>query len=197
MIGFLRTGAGPMPKVRLDGPRVFLRPPRARDWKAWAALRYESRDFLRPWEPSWPSDALTRGAFVRRIRRQAADWHADQAYSFLMFAQIDRALLGGLGLSNVRRGVAQMGSLGYWIGERHARQGYMTEGVLAVLAFAFRHLGLHRVEAVCLPTNEASRRLLAGAGFHEEGCARAYLRIDGQWRDHLFYGILREDFGLE
>ena len=197
MIGFLRTGASLMPKVRLDGPRVYLRPPRPRDWKIWASLRGESCDFLKPWEPTWPPDALTRSAFLRRINRQAADWHSDSGYNFLMFSQIDQAMLGGIGLSNVRRGVAQMASLGYWIGERHARQGYMTEGVLAVLAFAFRHLGLHRVEAVCLPANEASRRLLAVTGFTEEGRARAYLRIDGEWRDHVTYGILRGDFGLE
>lgn len=186
-----------MPKVRLDGPRVYLRPPRSRDWKIWATLRGESREFLKPWEPTWPADALTRGAFLRRISRQASDWHGDQGYNLLMFSHVDQAMLGGIGLSNVRRGVAQMASLGYWIGERHARQGYMTEGVVAMLAFAFRHLGLHRVEAVCLPDNEASRRLLATTGFTEEGCARAYLRIDGEWRDHVSYGILREDFGLE
>ncbi len=193
MIGFLRSGLPTLPAVRLEAERIYLRPPRGRDWRAWAALREESRTFLAPWEPTWPADALLRGAYSRRLRRQHADWRNDEGYSFLVIRKRDEALLGGIGLSNVRRGVAQMASLGYWIGERYARQGYMTESARAVLGFAFRHLGLHRVEAFCLPNNEASRHLLEAVGFHREGYARAYLRIDGAWRDHVLYAVLRED----
>ena len=194
MIGFLRTGANALPPVRIEAERVYLRPPRTRDWRSWASLRDASRAFLTPWEPSWPSDALTRSTFVRRLRRQANDWRQDEGYAFFLMHKSDDTLLGGVSLSNIRRGVAQMASIGYWIGECHARQGYMTEGVCAGLAFAFRDLGLHRVEAVCLPHNEASRRLLETVGFCREGYARAYLRIDGDWQDHLTFAILREDF---
>ena len=123
-------------------------------------LRGESRAFLTPWEPTWSADALTRDAFHRRLARYAADWRQDQGYSFLLFRLEDDALLGGIGLTNVRRGVAESASLGYWTGERHARQGYMTEGLQLMLAFAFQRARLHRVEAACLPHNEASRGLL-------------------------------------
>jgi len=193
VIGFLRSGLPTLPAVRLDAERIYLRPPRARDWRAWAALREESRDFLAPWEPTWPPDALVRAAYIRRLRRQQADWRNDEGYSFLIVRRGDDVLLGGIGLSNVRRGVAQMASLGYWIGERFARPGYMTEAGRTTLGFAFRHLGLHRVEAFCLPTNEASRHLLEAIGFVREGYARSYLRIDGAWRDHVMYAVLRED----
>lgn len=195
MIAFLKTGNNGMPQVRLDAPRIYLRPPRAGDWQEWAALRAESREFLRPWEPTWPADALERGAFNRRLRRQATEWRNDEGFSFLTFDKADDTLVGGLGITNVRRGVAQMASIGYWTGRPYVRRGYMTEAVRAALEFAFSQLGLHRIEAACIPANLASKGLLQKLGFRAEGEARNYLRINGQWRDHLLYAILREDLG--
>ena len=178
---------------RLDAARVFLRPPRNRDWRAWAELRAASREFLMPWEPSWSVDALSRSAFRRRMRQTAIEWHADEGYGFLIFRQSDHALLGGINLSNVRRGVAQSASLGYWVGAPHARQGCMTEALTCLLPFVFDRLGLNRVEAACLPHNAASRGLLLKIGFREEGYARQYLRINGNWQDHVLYALLRSD----
>ena len=100
-------------------------------------------------------------------------------------------MLGALTLSNVRRGVAQMATLGYWIGAPFARQGYMTDALQALLPFAFDHLHLHRVEAACLPRNDASIALLRRAGFEQEGLARSYLKINGAWQDHLLFARLR------
>ncbi|MDB5409172.1 MAG: rimJ [Rhodospirillales bacterium] len=185
------------PPLRLVGKRVFLRPPERADWAAWSALRHESRDFLTPWEPSWPSDALGRAAYRRRLARYAMDWRTDQGYSFFVFRPGDDALVGGIGLSNVRRGVAETASLGYWIGERYARQGYMTEALAQSLEFAFLRLRLHRIEAACLPTNGPSRGLLLKCGFREEGYATKYLCIDGKWQDHVLFGLLREEWRTE
>ena len=195
MIAFLKPGGvAPVP-VRVEASRIYLRPPRPADWKAWAALREVSRAFLKPWEPTWPADALDRGAFGRRLRRQAGEWRADEGYSFLVFRKADDELLGGIGITNVRRGVAQMASIGYWVGGPHARKGFMTEAVRATVDFAFGELGLHRGEAACIPDNIASKGLLEKVGFVHEGVARAYLKIDGTWRDHLLYAIVREDLG--
>ncbi len=194
VMGFFRSGLGGLPAVRLDGPRVYLRPPRLRDWKAWATLRQESRAFLTPWEPSWPEDALSRAAYLRRLRRSILEWRHDESYAFLVFSMADRGLLGGITVSNVRRGVCQTATLGYWIGERHARQGLMTEAARLAVRFGFHDLGLHRIEAACLPTNIPSQRLLTRVGFSQEGYARAYLRIDGAWRDHLLFAMLESDF---
>jgi len=178
---------------RLEGPRVYLRPPAQKDWRAWAELRGESRDYLTPWEPTWPYDALTRRAYRRRLAAYKAELRQRISYSFLIFRREDDALLGGATLSNVRRGVAQAASLGYWSGARFSRQGYMTESLAAVLKFALYDLGLHRVEAACLPDNAASKSLLLRSGFHDEGFAREYLRIDGRWQDHLLFSVLRAD----
>ncbi|WP_234703793.1 GNAT family N-acetyltransferase [Rhodospirillum centenum] len=182
------------PAIRLDGEAVFIRPPQARDWRDWADLREASREFLTPWEPTWPPDALSRPAFLRRVRRQAVEWREDEGYSFLVFERGTEALVGGIGLSNVRRGVAQMGTMGYWVGRPYARRGYTSEAARLVLGFAFGQLGLHRVEAACLPSNIPSQGVLEKAGFSREGYARGYLRIDGKWADHVLFGILRDDW---
>ena len=175
---------------RLSGDRVFLRPPERSDYEAWASLRAGSRDFLSPWEPSWPPDALSRANFRARVARYAEDWRTDQAYNFFIFAR-DETLIGGIGLSNIRRGVSETASLGYWVGEPFARQRYMTSALPLVVDFAFERLGLHRLEAACLPSNAPSRSLLARAGFQQEGYAREYLCIAGKWQDHLLFGVLR------
>ncbi len=190
---FQRFRKGQVRGLALAGERVYLRPPVQRDWRAWSGLRAESRDFLVPWEPTWAYDALTRGAFRRRLKTYRAEMRQGVTYSFLIFRRVDDVLLGGITLSNLRRGVAQSATLGYWIGAPHARQGYMSEALAAVLEFAFTRLGLHRVEAACLPNNEASRRLLLKSGFREEGYARQYLRINGRWQDHQLFAVLRED----
>jgi len=175
----------------IDGDNIFLRAPQIADFGEWAALREQSRDFLTPWEPTWPDDDLTRSAFRRRLRRYSEDMRGDHAYPFLLFRKSDNALLGGLTLTNIRRGVAQTGSLGYWAGAPFAGQGYMTRGVAALIPFAFDALRLRRIEAACIPTNEPSIRLLERNGFKREGYAREYLCINGTWQDHLLYGRLK------
>jgi ribosomal-protein-alanine N-acetyltransferase len=178
------------PELAIKGQNVLLRPPLMSDHEEWAALREESRDFLTPWEPIWPADDLTRAAFRRRLKRYDEDQRTDQSYALLVF-KVDEELVGGITLANVRRGVAQAGSIGYWVGARHARQGHMTAAMRALIPFAFDSLRLHRLEAACIPTNAASIALLEKTGFQREGFAREYLCINGVWADHLLYGRLR------
>lgn len=194
MIRLIPDGLLSPPPLRVDGPNVFIRPAQPRDWKQWAEIREASREFLVPWEPTWPPDALTQTAFNRRLRRQAAEWRDDETYSFLTFEQRTELVVGGIGLTNVRRGVAQMGSMGYWAGRPYARRGYTSEAARLMLSFAFGQLGLHRVEAACLPSNQASSGVLEKVGFTKEGYARAYLRINDKWADHVLYAILRDDW---
>jgi ribosomal-protein-alanine N-acetyltransferase len=177
----------------VEGEGIRLRPPRRADYQEWAELRSRSRTFLQPWEPTWPSDDLTRTAFRRRLEAYARERAAGSAYRFLIFRSEDERLVGGLSLSNIRRGVAQMATLGYWAGEPYAGRGYTTGAVKASLRFSFKTLGLHRVEAACVPENDRSRRVLEKAGFEYEGQARAYLRIDGVWRDHLLFARVAEE----
>jgi ribosomal-protein-alanine N-acetyltransferase len=176
--------------LRLEGQSVRLRPHRSSDYAEWMALRQASRDFLRPWEPTWPVDDLTRGAYRRRLTAYAQDMERGLAYPFLVFRRSDEAMVGGITLSNIRRGVAQMGSIGYWVGEPFTRRGYTVDAVRAVTTFCFDRLRLHRVEAACIPTNLPSQAVLRRAGFEQEGLAHNYLKIDGAWRDHLLFGLI-------
>lgn len=183
------------PVVR--GKGVILRPPRAGDHEAWAALRLESQAYLQPWEPTWPEDDLTRAAFKRRLTIYSREMEAGNAWPFFIFREPDRALVGAITLSNVRRGVAETGTLGYWIGRRFAGQGHATAAVRAMIAYAFDELRLHRIEAACVPANAASRRVLEKAGFDLEGRARAYLKINGAWADHLLFGCVDDGAGRD
>jgi len=179
------------PGLTLEGEGVRLRPPRMHDFTEWAALRQQSRAFLQPWEPSWPSDDLTRNAFRRRLALYQRDQDLGLGYAFFTLRQYDDALLGGITLRNILRGVAQNGAVGYWIGEPYARKGYTLAAVRLLTRFAFDRLGLHRLEAACCPENEASAHLLTKAGFDSEGHAKGYLKINGVWRDHLLFGMVR------
>jgi ribosomal-protein-alanine N-acetyltransferase len=177
----------------LQGNGIMLRYPQMSDYAQWSALRGESRAFLSAWEPVWAADELTRTAFRRRLRRYQREIRNDLAYPFLVFRKEDNALMGGCTLTNVRRGVTQSAAIGYWIGVPYARQGYMYAAIRLMLPFVFEMLGLHRLEAACIPENEASRNLLMKVGFREEGRARRYLQINGEWRDHILFALLEDE----
>jgi ribosomal-protein-alanine N-acetyltransferase len=192
-MAFFRTVGFAETSPSLDGEGVMLRLPQMADFEEWAELRAGSREFLTPWEPSWPADDLTRGAFRRRLKRYAEDWRSDASYAFFVFRKTDNGLVGGLTLASIRRGVAQAGSVGYWMGLPFVRRGHMTAAVKAVLPFSFGTLRLHRVEAACIPTNTPSIRLLERCGFAREGYARQYLCINGIWQDHLLFARLKDE----
>ena len=182
----------PDPALHLEGDGVRLRPPRMADHGAWADLRRESRSFLQPWEPTWPADDLTRAAFRRRLSIYGRDLEGGYGFPFFVFDPAGE-LVGGVNLRDIKRGVSQSGAVGYWAGARFTRRGHTLAAVRAVARFGFGRLGLNRLEAACVPENEASRRLLERAGFAHEGLARGYLKIDGRWRDHLLFGRIRSD----
>ncbi len=192
-MAFFRLSPIPDDTPAIRGAGLVLRTPRMEDFDAWARLREQSRDFLTPWEPLWPEDDLTRSSFRRRLRRYAEEIRSDTAYPYLIFRASDRALLGGITVGQIRRGVAQAGTLGYWMGAPFAGQGIMTRAVGLLLDAAFDDLRLRRVDAACVPTNTASVRVLERNGFTREGFARQYLCIAGRWEDHLLYAVLRGD----
>lgn len=192
-MALFRIGSPGDAAIQIRGDGLSLRQASGHDYPAWASLREASRDFLTPWEPIWPADDLTRSAFRRRVRRYDEEIAADEAYPLLIFREGDGRLIGGLTLGNIRRGVAQSATLGYWMGAPFAGHGYMTRAVAAACLFGFETLRLHRIEAACLPSNTPSRRLLERNGFRQEGLARAYLKINGAWEDHLLFALLESD----
>jgi ribosomal-protein-alanine N-acetyltransferase len=180
-------------KLTLETERLTLRPPVHADFNAWSSLRHESRDFLTPWEPAWADDHLSRRAFTNRVYWASRSVSSGTALPLFMFRRQDDRIVGAITLDNIRRGPAQAGTLGYWIGAAFARNGYMSEAIGAVLHHAFERMDLSRLEAACLPENVASRGLLERAGFKYEGVAQSYLQIAGRWRTHVLYAALRTD----
>ncbi len=177
---------------RLEAERIVLRLPSHSDFGAWTALRSESRDFLVPWEPVWSPDHLSRKSFTNRVYWAARTSKAGTAFP-LFLVRRDGVLLGAITMDNIRRGPAQSATIGYWIGQRHARNGYMREAIGILVHHAFTTLDLSRIEAACLPENAASRGVLEKSGFKYEGVAQSYLQINGRWRNHVLFANLRGD----
>lgn len=183
---------------KLESARLILRPPRAADGESWIAVRRASAEFLQPWEPLWPSDHLTRASWRRRLAWMREEMEADRARFWLLFlrerpSRAPEEVVGGLSMTQIRRGASSSAQVGYWMGQTWAGRGLMTEAVRAAQAHAFGRLGLRRLEAACLPGNLPSQRLLRRVGFQQEGLARGYLEVNGRPEDHLLFSLLAED----
>jgi ribosomal-protein-alanine N-acetyltransferase len=180
-------------RVQIVSERMRLRPLEQADFQNWCVLRRESMAFLQPWEPTWATDHLSRRGFSNRVHWSRRSIDAGTALPLFLFHAKTGDLLGAVTLDNIRRGPAQAATLGYWIGERFARQGFMSEAIRTVTHHAFKVMDLSRLEAACLPENAASRGVLESAGFKYEGVAQSYLQINGRWRNHVLYANLRSD----
>ena len=183
----------PRRKVRIETERLTLRAPIHSDFRAWVALRKESAGFLKPWEPTWAEDHLSRKSFTNRVYWAQRSIANGTAVPLFLIRRSDDSLLGAITLDHIKRGPAQSGTTGYWIGQPFARQGYMREAIQSLVHYAFHTLDLSRIEAGCLPENTPSRRLLESCGYKYEGVAQSYLQIAGRWRNHVLYANLRSD----
>lgn len=191
MFGLFRQ-QGPV----LAGTAVMLRLPARGDHAAWAALRAQSRAEIQPFEPRWPEHELSRARFQARVTRSRQMAEDGTAYAFLVFERRGAPLLGGITLSNIRRGASQSAQVGYWLGTPHCGQGYMTDALVTLMRFAFGSLRLHRLEAASIAGNQRSIALLTRCGFRREGTAREHLEIDGRRQDHELFACLSSDAGF-
>jgi [ribosomal protein S5]-alanine N-acetyltransferase len=185
------------PVLLQDGP-VVLRPLRLRDATAWSAVRTANERWLSPWEGR-PAGAPHAGwqerhspavftLMLRGLRREA------RAGRTLPCAiEYDGRLAGQVTIGNVVRGAFDSAYVGYWVDGRLAGRGITPTAVALLVDHCFRAVGLHRVEANVRPENEASLRVVRKLGFRQEALHSRYLHIDGDWRDHLGFALLRED----
>lgn len=175
-----------MKTASFAGEKVFLRSPTSIDRAEFIALNLASTRFHRGLvsPPKTPEQFTT---FLQRSNRE------DSVCLFIC-CKADGAIIGAVSLSQIFRGGFQNAYLGYYIGARHAGQGYMTEALRLTLRYAFEHLKLHRLEANIQPENVASIALVKRAGFIREGYSRRYLKVCGRWRDHERWAILAEDW---
>lgn len=162
---------------------MYLRAPAPRDAPVLAALARASRRLHRPW--------VHPPATTRTVARWIASAGPTRQRR-LVCRRGDGAIVGVVNLNEIVRGAFQSAYLGYYTFAPLAAQGLMTEGLALVLRFAFRQLGLHRVEANIQPGNRASRALVRRLGFRQEGFSPRYLKIGGRWRDHERWALVRE-----
>jgi len=146
-----------------------------------------------PFEPSWPPDWDQKEAFYKRLHRQFMAWENGYGRFFLIWRG-ENELIGGMNINNICRGAAHYASLGYWLSRQAQGQGYMSEAMAAIQAYAFEKLRLNRLHAASLPENKRSINVLNRAGFSEEGYARNYLQINGKWQDHYLFGRCADDW---
>jgi ribosomal-protein-alanine N-acetyltransferase len=166
-------------------PNLMLRPPRRADFHAWSSLRRANRAFLNEYEAGWKEEELNRRNFQARLLQIRAQMQRGEGYSFLIIRRADGRLMGGIVLYDVRRGELETCTAGAWMGEEFAMQGHMKEAMRALVPYAFRVLGLTRMEADSQTRNERAIRVLEAVGFRREGVARRMRWQNGEWRDHL------------
>lgn len=148
----------------------------------------QNRAFLQPWEPSRDDAFFELDAITERLHAMADKTASGEALHLLIFSQDQ--IIGACNFSNIVRGAFQACHLGYALAESAQGQGLMHEALTAAIAHVFDAMQLHRIMANYRPENERSARLLVRLGFEKEGEARAYLRINGVWADHVLTALI-------
>lgn len=120
------------------------------------------------------------------------DGDAGMNIRFVVTRPDEDRLLGSIGLYLTPR--HKRAEVGYWLGRSERGQGYMTEALQAVIAYAFDTLHLERVQATHFPFNVASGRVMLKAGMICEGTLRHYIQKNGKAHDLIYYGITLSDW---
>lgn len=181
------------PKARYAG-RVGIRAVHRRDGAVLRRLLTENREWLQPWEATFPGGGEVSpgsqplGPTIRAFQRQR---RLGNGVSFVML--FDREVVGQLSLSEISAGALRSTSIGYWVSKHVAGQGVTPTAVALATDYAFTELRLHRVEICIRPENTASLRVVQKLGFRYEGLRARYIHIDGKWCDHESYALTEEE----
>jgi ribosomal-protein-alanine N-acetyltransferase len=174
-------------------PDVELRLPEPEDAEAFLDLVVRNRDHFRPYEPRRPPAYFTLAGQRDQIAAARRQAQLGERFEFGVWDRNGSGLVGRISLGGISRGALQNAYLGYGIDREHGGRGYASQAVTLAVRVAFDDLGLHRVQAAVVPENKASARVLEKCGFREEGLARRYLFLDGQWKDHRMFALTPED----
>lgn len=143
--------------------------------------------FFKAFDPVRPPEFYTLEYHRAALAGEHVLAKDDKSYRFYISLRGQDEIIGMVGLNNLIRGAFESCFLSYKLDVNHKKNGYMTEALRKVLAVAFGELGLHRVEANILPDNYASIRTAEKAGLEKEAYFSKYLKISGEWRDHVHY----------
>jgi ribosomal-protein-alanine N-acetyltransferase len=181
--------------IRIETDRLILRTGASEDLGEIVAYFLRNQSFLAPFEPTQPAAFFTKAAQKELMKNDLLEWREGWALRLWLFEKSrPERVIGSIRFSSVVRGAFQSCFLGYRLDRDFERQGMMTEGLTAAIPLAFQQLHLHRIEANVMPNNQASRRVLEKLGFREEGLAKRYLKIHGEWEDHLHYAMIIEEW---
>jgi ribosomal-protein-alanine N-acetyltransferase len=173
---------------------ISLRPVALRDAPELLRLYLENKDFFAPWDPLRDAEYFTLAKQESIIRAELTARDQGFKVPFVVTLAETGEIVGTININDVIRGVFQSANLGYEIAEKHNGKGYATDAVRLATGHAFEALGLHRVQAGTLLHNIRSQRVLERNGFRREGVALRYLRIAGEWQDHVIFATTAEEW---
>jgi len=182
------------PTPRLETARLLLRFPVAEDVPAIARYVTANRDHFRKGGPARELNYYTELYWAKAVQDIERDWREDRHCHFFLFDRTEGLPVGRARLSDFVRGAMHGCNLGYEIARPFEGRGLMTEGLQAVIAHAFGPLNLHRIQAAYRPENLRSGNVLQRLGFVQEGLAKSYLRVDGQWVDHIITSLINANW---
>ncbi|MFB2582425.1 GNAT family N-acetyltransferase [Herbiconiux sp. P15] len=173
----------------VEGP-VTARPIRVRDAKPLERELIENRSWLRKWEATNPQGPMS---FDTRASIRSLQANARAGFGLPFVLEYDGELAGQLNVSSISYGSVASASIGYWVSERFAGKNITPIGVALASDYCFYSVGLHRIEICIRPENAPSLRVVEKLGFRYEGLRRRYIHINGDWRDHFCFGLVREE----
>jgi ribosomal-protein-alanine N-acetyltransferase len=182
--------------IRLTTERLVVRPPRTQDVGEIRRVMRANQAHLKPWNPApRPGEDPTSITEVSNtVLRQRREWKHGRSFAFMLAKKEDPSqLIGKIVLSGVMRGAMHGAYLGYWMDQDHQNGGLCTEGIRAVMDFAFGPAVLHRLQAAIMPRNGRSLRVIEKLAFRREGYAERYLQIAGRWEDHILFALTSEE----
>jgi len=177
--------------IRLDTEHM-LRPVRLGDGPALSRAYLANREHLAPWEPTRTEVFFTVAAQEQHAQQCVDDAAAGRSIRFVIESD-DGEIRGRMNINNIVRGAFWSADLGYWVDASRTHRGLASRAVAQVIEYSLSELRLHRLQAATLLHNLGSQRVLLGNGFERIGMAPKYLRIAGEWQDHLLFQRLLEE----
>lgn len=172
---------------------LIIRTLQITDCAQWLSAKQENYHYLQDKEPIWDMDTLTYQAYHRLLNNLYESFSVGNYYFLGIFGADNHTLIGGCEISNVMYWPKQSASIGYWISQSHTNKGYATDIVANICYWAFKSLNLVKIEAGTMISNGASQRVLTKAGFKKEGLSHCYGEINGNFEDHIMWGITMQE----
>jgi ribosomal-protein-alanine N-acetyltransferase len=174
---------------RSHGP-VSIRLVRHRDARVLQDHLMSNRAWLGPWEATSPDGAVSLDMKIG-IRRLLQQYRDGAGVPLVM--EYDGQVAGQLNVWGIARGSLASATIGYWVSREYAGRDITPISVAMATDLCFTEMRLHRMEICIRPENRASLRVVQKLGFRYEGLRRRYIHIDGDWRDHYTFALVRED----